>query len=223
MITSSPTLIAFDFDGVLVDSVDIKGDAFVRAVANYPAHMGQALLAYHKDNGGVDRRRKFQHFLVEIAGERAEEAALDALVTRFSQAVVDAVIAAPEIAGASKLLAWISQRLPAYIVSATPETELAGIVSARGLGHHFRAVYGSPAAKADALNLIASLHSGAAPEQRLFVGDALTDFRAARDAGWPFLGVVSEGRDSPFPEGVPVVQDMSALYHLLASLSPEGA
>ena len=38
----------------------------------------------------------------------------------------------------------------------------------------------------------------------------MTEYEAAKDLGIPFLGVVAEGEENPFPNGVPVV---ATLHH----------
>ena len=45
----------------------------------------------------------------------------------------------------------------------------------------------------------------------LFVGDTMTDYRAAAATGLPFLGRVPPGERSPFPEGTRLVPDLAHL------------
>jgi beta-phosphoglucomutase-like phosphatase (HAD superfamily) len=60
--------IIFDFDGVLVESVDIKTDAFRELFKDYPQYVDE-FAAYHEYNGGVSRFEKikyfYRHFLKE--------------------------------------------------------------------------------------------------------------------------------------------------------------
>ena len=53
--------IAFDFDGVLVESSNIKTDAFRRLFSDYPDKVDE-LVEYHKKNMGISRYVKFQYF-----------------------------------------------------------------------------------------------------------------------------------------------------------------
>ena len=76
------------------------------------------------------------------------------------------------------------------------------IVQAKGLDRFFLEVHGSPRPKAAIIREILARHRFT-PDRCLFVGDALADYRAARDTGLHFLGIVPEGATSVFPEGTP--------------------
>ena len=52
--------IFFDFDGVILESVSIKGDVFQKLFADYPEHLAE-ILNYHLENGGVSRYDKFEY------------------------------------------------------------------------------------------------------------------------------------------------------------------
>lgn len=52
--------IFFDFDGVILESVDIKGWAFGKLFENYPQHVDE-IVAFHFANGGMSRFDKFRY------------------------------------------------------------------------------------------------------------------------------------------------------------------
>jgi len=58
--------IAFDFDGVLVESVDVKNRAYARLFEKEGAELVRSILTYHLKNGGVSRFVKFQTIYREI-------------------------------------------------------------------------------------------------------------------------------------------------------------
>ena len=47
--------IIFDCDGVILDSNEIKTDAFVKLFEHYPKNKISQLINYHKKHGGVSR------------------------------------------------------------------------------------------------------------------------------------------------------------------------
>ena len=52
---------------------------------------------------------------------------------------------------------------------------------------------------------------GWAAEHVLFVGDAMSDLRAAISSGLSFIGRVPRGETSPFPPGTRTIVDLSEL------------
>ena len=51
--------IIFDFDGVLVESLDIKTRAFAKLFGPEGPDMAKRVVDYHLQNGGVSRYEKF--------------------------------------------------------------------------------------------------------------------------------------------------------------------
>lgn len=193
----------FDFDGVIADSATVKVRAFAALFAAYGPAVQEAVIRYHLDNGGMPRHQKIRHCFAAFAGHLPTDAELDRAGQTFSQLVLDEVIAAPLIPGALATLCRLQQAaIPAFVVSGTPGEEMRLIVERKGLGSYFLEVHGSPLAKPALLADILNRH-GYIPNQCLFIGDALADYRAAVATGLRFLGIIPEGRDSIFPRDVP--------------------
>ena len=91
--------VLFDFDGVIVESADIKTEAFRLLYAPYGQDVVAAAVAHHLAHGGVSRRKKIRHCHRVLLGIELERGELDALCHRFSQLVEDQVVAAPMVAG----------------------------------------------------------------------------------------------------------------------------
>jgi phosphoglycolate phosphatase-like HAD superfamily hydrolase len=198
----------FDFDGVVLESVEIKTIAFRRLFADHPE--GERIVPYHLANGGISRFRKFQWFYEEVRGEPLTEAESERLGARFSELVLDEVRRCAFVPGARELLERLAPRLPLFVASGTPEDELRGIVADRGLGDLFAGVYGTPPTKAEILRRIMD-ERALAPTELVFVGDAMSDFNGAAEAGVPFVGRCYEAGPSPFPDGTLTVLDLAEL------------
>lgn len=206
----------FDFDGVIVDSHHVKTRAFAALYAEDHPQVVDRVIAYHNANGGVSRHRKFEYFESALLGREPTPARLTVLAERFAAAVVDAVVASPEIEGAEALLqALARQRTPCVVASGTPEDELRLIVERRGLSRYFHAIRGAPTEKSEILaQTIGAL--GCDPGACLMVGDAMTDYDAACATGVPFLGVAPLGAPSPFPACVRIVSSFTNSVGALA-------
>ena len=203
--------IIFDFDGVIVESGDIKAQAFADLYRHHGEAVAQTAVAYHRDNGGMSRYLKFHYFQQYLLNNppltKEEEQQLD---RRFSKLVMDAVIACQSVAGAEILLRRMVDQIPLFVASGTPEKELNVIVEQRGLSHYFTEVRGSPRLKETLVADILSAYP-LAPERVLMIGDALVDYESARQNGIAFLGRVRPGDANPFPELVEIVPDLCSL------------
>lgn len=203
--------IIFDFDGVVVESGKIKTQAFAELYRPYGKDIVAQVVQFHTQNGGMSRYRKFrhfqQHFLHQPPLTEAEERQLD---IRFSELVVEAVIAADPVPGAIELIRQQSGRIPLFVASGTPEAELKVIVERRGLAPYFTAVRGAPALKKTIIAEILAAH-GLQPETVLMIGDAMADLEGAQANDTAFLGRVFPGDPNPFPAHIEVVPDLRGL------------
>lgn len=203
--------IIFDFDGVIVESGDIKTQAFAELYRPYGEHVVTEVVRYHQQNGGMSRYLKFryfqQHLLHNLPLTEEEEQVLD---RRFSGLVIEAVIASQAVPGAELLLQKAAERIPLFIASGTPENELKTIVERRNLSHFFKEVRGSPLSKQTLIANILTAYS-LVPERVLMIGDAMADYQGATLNGTAFLGRVRPNDANPFPAHVKTVPDLCSL------------
>ena len=205
-----------DFDGVILESVEVKTEAFRSLFADVPDHVDE-IVEYHRENTGVSRFDKFRHIYATILKRDLSDRDFDRLSARYHELVIDGVLASPYVAGAEGFLERFSRRIPLYVVSASPEGELTDIITKRGMTRYFRGIFGAPRRKVDCIRAIRDLEH-LDPPQVLFVGDALNDYRAAREAGVSFAGRLHPGEPDRFTgkEGiVTVVHDLDGLGRFL--------
>lgn len=168
------------------------------------------VIAYHVAHEGISRLEKILYCHKEFLGIDLNEDGLSELAATFSTLVKQAVINCDSVPGALDFLQAHCADVPMFVVSGTPEDELKDIVEGRALSHHFTSVHGSPRHKAPIVNEQLERH-GLEPSQCLFVGDAMTDYHAARDTGLTFIGRVGQGHVNPFPEGTTIITDLTQL------------
>lgn len=219
---STIAALALDFDGVVVESVELKNRAFGELFRDTHPERVEEVVAFQVANGGLSRFDKFPLIYERILGLPFPEGESERLDRRLTGLVYEGVVACPFVAGARELIERAARTLPVYVASATPEEEVRSLVEARGLAPFVRAAYGSPVAKADTLARIAR-ELGVEPGAILFVGDSVNDQQAARASGVRFVGRVAPGDESPFAadEGLELVPDLAALGRLLAVWAPE--
>ncbi|VFQ45334.1 HAD family hydrolase [Desulfoluna butyratoxydans] len=201
----------FDFDGVILDSVPVKTEAFARMFRDFGPEVQRAVVAHHLANGGVSRFVKFRYYYEELLHLPVDDDVLDRLSREFSGMVSRGLLTAPLIPGTLDSLALLhGAGIPAFVVSGAPRDEVRDLLRARGLAPWFTEVHGFPDSKPDLLNHLQARH-GLEPPACLMVGDAMADYRAAKATGTRFLGIVPQGQASPFPPGTPVSSVVSIL------------
>jgi phosphoglycolate phosphatase-like HAD superfamily hydrolase len=205
----------FDFDGTLVESMDVKVAAFRDLYLPFGEAVAEAAVAHYREHSGVPRSVRIVACHERLLGRTPSKREIDVLSAQFGAMVEDQVVAAAWVPGARDLLEAHADALPIFIVSATPQDELERIVDRRGMAGYFADILGSPP---DKLALIHDLISTFwwDPERVVMVGDGCADLDAATANGVGFIGRRLPGQPSPFPAGTRVVDDLAAVAAILA-------
>jgi len=199
MITYSAVF--FDFDGVILDSVQVKTRTFASMFRQYGPDIEKDVVDYHLAHGGVSRFKKFEYYYQNLLHKPIDEETMNRLGSEFNRLVLQGVLDASFIPGAFETLEKLKrENIPCFVVSGTPDEEIKYIVEARNLSSYFLEVHGSPKKKDEILYDIAGRH-GFNLSACLFIGDAMTDYEAAQKVGARFLGILSNRELSPFPNG----------------------
>ena len=186
--------IIFDFDGVLVESANIKTEAFREIFSKWPDKMGDSV-EYHLKNMGISRYVKFRYFYENILGEPYSEKIGQELGRQFSVIVLDKIKKAPLVNGTIDFLKKWHNEYQLFIASGTPQDELQDIVSNKGIERFFCSIYGTPATKFEIVKGVLETYS-LSKDQVAFVGDAESDKKAAVDSGIHFiLRMTAENRN----------------------------
>jgi beta-phosphoglucomutase-like phosphatase (HAD superfamily) len=201
-------MVFFDFDGVVLDSANIKTKAFPLVFSDYPEHI-QAITDYHINNQGISRFQKFEWFYNTLLKEELSPERSIELGNKFSSIVLNEVLQASFIKGAETLLKFLKVKgIPCIVASGTPYKELHEIVEQRSLSPYFKEVWGSPKSKKDIV-LDCLNRYNIKPEEALFLGDATTDYEAAQATLVNFQAI-----DSPELKDFWLEQNVTAIDHL---------
>lgn len=204
----------FDFDGVLVDSVGIKTAAFRQLFEHFGEDVLAKVLEHHRLNGGISRIDKIQYSHTHFVGTPLSDAELQEWGRRYSQRVVDQVVDAPWIAGAEEFLVRMQGRCPIFVISGTPEDELKRVISARHMEGYFTEILGSPIRKPAHIRHLLKAYR-LEPESCVFIGDALTDYHAAKETGLHFVGIQG---DVELPADAVMLPDCTGLLEAVEEL-----
>lgn len=170
--------IFFDFDGVILDSVDCKTKAFKSMYEKYGKKIACDVEAYHIKNGGVSRFEKFRFWHKKYLGIDINDTVLNQLSDEFSSLVLDKVLSSKEIEGSLNFIKNKSKNYKCWIVTGTPTNEMKNIVNQLGITKYFIGIHGSPKNKKYWVDFLLK-NFKLNPEETLFLGDATTDYEAA--------------------------------------------
>jgi len=212
---SDYSIILLDFDGVILESVAVKTETFRKLFADKTDYV-EKIVNFHIQNGGMSRFDKFRYIYSEILHEELTETRFNSLCDNFAKYVYEGVINSPFVKCADKFIEkCYRDKIPLYLVSATPEEEIIQITKDIGIYDKFNHVYGSPMTKADCITQVLQENNITQnPQKALFFGDAINDYKAANKTGISFAGRVPEGNLNIF-EGldgvVGIISDFNTL------------
>ena len=209
--------IIFDMDGVLIESLDSKTEAFRRLFEEYPDKLDE-IVRYHCTNQGVSRFTKIPWIFEHILHQDLDEGLKQSLFMKFADYVREAMEEVCLVPGCVEFLDYYSGIVPCAVVSAAPEEEAEDILDKRGIAHHFSMILGSPGGKAG--NIMKFLdHQVINPDSAVMIGDSLSDYQAAREVGCHFIGRVPPGGEDLFTGKPGVTCLIRDLYELKSALS----
>ena len=177
-------VIAFDCDGVLLNSNEVKTRAFYETVLPFGKDVAEKFIAYHTQNGGISRYKKFAYFLEKLAPNH-KKASLDELLLTYAEKVVDGLLSC-EIAEGLDKLAEKTTSSKWLVASGGDQNELRTVFKTRGLSHFFDlGVHGSPSTKEEIFqkHIVNSYPSSSV----IFLGDSKYDFEASQKFNFDFL------------------------------------
>ena len=177
--------VIFDCDGVLLNSNQIKTDAFREVAQQYGLEIAQAFVTYHTENGGISRFKKFEYLLSNLIGRDSTELEITRLCHEYSALVVSKLIVCEQTADLA-MLRYATKSAGWMVVSGGDQAELRDIFITRNLASLFDLnIFGSPDSKDVILDR--EIKRGSIAMPALFIGDSRYDYTTAAAAGLDFL------------------------------------
>jgi len=193
-------VIVFDFDGVFVDSNQLKHDAFFSLFGQEDG-VSPELIQEAIDTGG-SRFEVFRYIFSHAGiGLVQLEERVERYASLYNDEVQKGIIGHGLYGDTREALTALAKIYPLYLNSGTPEVRLKETAQALAIDQLFRGIYGTPASKEN--NLVAVMKAeNIAPHDMLFVGDGAEDAAAAQVVGCKFVGIANKWngwKDTPFP------------------------
>jgi len=212
--------IIFDFDGVLAESVQIKTHAFYLLYKQYGKEIAKKVVAHHEANGGMSRFEKFPYYHKTFLNIDLSEEDVENLSNDFSKLVIDAVVDTDEVPGVLWFLRKHQKEKNYWIVSATPTEEINEIVRKRKMTNYFIKIFGSPEKKSSIVKNIINENELIISET-VFFGDAMSDYKAAKDNNIDFMFRQTDENQSLFQKynGIVSFHDFYDLEAILEGIN----
>ena len=136
--------IFFDFDGVILDSVKVKSEAFFDLYRPHGKQIANKVLVHHEKNGGMSRFEKFPLYHKSYLNIKLSKDEIEDLSNNFSELVIDKVVASKRIDGVLSFLKKYYRRMNFWIITGTPTNEIKLIINRLSFDKYFIKSYGSP-------------------------------------------------------------------------------
>lgn len=179
--------IAFDCDGVILDSNKVKTQAFFNATVEFDERAAHALKNYHVNNGGISRFKKFEWVIENYLFHLNKENTLNTLLQNYANEVGHGLRTC-QINPALNDLKKLNENANWLVVSGGAEPELREIFAERDLARLFpNGIFGSPDSKDEIFSR--ELNTKNISGKALFIGDSKYDYISSTAAGLDFVFV----------------------------------
>ena len=180
--------IMFDFDGTLVDSNEVKREAFF-TVSDHLSSSQKIMFEILSMTDLGDRYDILKRYSKRLKEEFKFVIDEDLLVEKYSAICEENVSLAQSILGFDSLLNYLKKTdIKVIISSATPIITLKKIIINRKIHHFFDHIYGSPESKVEHIKKVIKVYN-ISPKEILYVGDSEVDMQASLISGSFFIGV----------------------------------
>ena len=182
-------VIVFDFDGTLVESNQLKYDAYFELFpkeGRFTDVIRFVLSEMYEESRYVIIETilmRLNETTPEILQKRCSE-----LAEQYNDIVLAGAKTCPEKEGAGALLDSLKEKYKVYVSSTTPDTPLKEIISFRNWGSYFEDVIGFPHKKDQTLQRIMRFEN-VQPNEIVVVGDGKSDRQSAAAIGCFFIHV----------------------------------
>ena len=179
------TIIFWDFDGVIKESVEVKSVAFEQLFLPFGREVARKVRKHHEEHSGVSRYDKIPVYLSWVGLDATNDIVRE-YCEKFSRLVKQAVINASWVPGAREYILENCEKQYFVLITATPQEEIEQILAALDLTYCFREIYGAPMKKEIAIHDVLE-RLQCENDTALVIGDSEADFKAADKNNLMFL------------------------------------
>ncbi len=180
--------IIFDFDGVILDSVPVKTEAFKKLFEEFPIDRVNQLIEYHLTNGGKSRYIKIKYFFNEILNQEISEKEILRYANRYSKLTKEELSKSKYLV--EETMDFIKKNYQKYnlhVASGADENDLRYICDSLNLKQYFLSINGSPKIKSEIVRSLLTDYNYS-KDETILIGDSVNDFEAAESNEIEFYG-----------------------------------
>ena len=182
------TCILWDFDGVILDSMEVREEGFRAVLSSFPASQIDELLSFHRKNGGLSRYVKFEYFMEKIIGGEKNDEKVQQWAEEFSEIMRISLTSKDRLI--REVIDFIKKNKDVYhmhIVSGSDGEELRFLCDQLEISEYFESIHGSPTPKTELVRKLME-EKAYKPEETCLIGDSINDFEASRSNDIQFFG-----------------------------------
>ncbi|RNL94518.1 HAD family hydrolase [Sinomicrobium pectinilyticum] len=181
-------VILWDFDGVILDSMDIREKGFREVLSGYPPEQVEKLLQYHHKNKGLSRYVKFRYFMKTVLRQEVNEEKVEKWTKAYSEIMRKDLTSRDRLI--RETLDFIKNnhsRYEMHVVSGSDGDELRFLCRKLDLSPYFKSIQGSPEPK---ISLVTNTlrNFGYENSEVCLIGDSINDYEAAAENNIDFYG-----------------------------------
>ena len=178
--------IIFDFDGVILDSNNLKTNAFKKISKRFGESESFALVKYHIKNGGVSRFLKIKWFVENILKTKNED-----LIRNLVEEYGNEVSKSFESCSFRTDLFQLKKKLSGTkwsIASGGKQDEIVNLLEKKSLLEIFdNGIYGSPTPKMEIVKKTVLKKESNEKNKFVLIGDSFYDYECAKENGIKFI------------------------------------
>ena len=168
--------------------MEVRDYGFRKIFQDYSEDKVEALIKYHRVNGGLSRFHKIQYFYNNIINSSIDEEKINKYANEFSNIMKEELVKEKYL-----ILEWYnfikenSDKYIMHIASGSEENELKYLCKNLKIDKYFKSIHGSPTHKNELVKNIIQENKYDKSEVAM-VGDSINDYEAAKKNGIKFIG-----------------------------------
>ena len=169
----------WDFDGVIINSDNIRIKGFKNSLEDYNSNDVNSLLIFHKNNGGLSRYVKFRFFFEKILKQPLNEEKFQKLLLKYSKFCQKNLMNKKLLI--SEVIQYIKENYNNkifHIASGSDNQELNELCNGMEISSYFKSINGSPEPKKEIIKRIIK-ENNYLKKNICLIGDSINDYQAA--------------------------------------------
>lgn len=208
--------IILDFDGVILESNEIKIEGFYLLFKGFGEDKAFKISNYFRNNAGFSRYDIIRYFFLKILNEEINESILIQYATQYSSIVRDKVLKAKFVDGCKDFLLK-NDSYNLFIVSSSDENDLKYICAELKISKCFNDILGSPTKKAINIKNIIDKYN-LKKDESIYIGDSLNDYHATVKNNIVFIGRDSGIFDFNELDDIIIIKDLKNINKLIEGI-----